>query len=138
MSHVPRLFIAVGGRIQRCSTVHCIHTRRRVKINFPEIFTARKPPYVYFTQYALAQAMVQAEGLWVLFTIMADSGWVGFTSDGDEIRSDDIHCELATAVMIMQWAVSSTQLNKRCALGTACLSPVKYQVFRSSLAASLL
>ena len=69
---------------------------------------------------------------------MADSGWVGFTSDGDEIRSYDIHCELATAVMIMQWAVSSTQLNKRCALGTACLSPVKYQVFRSSLAASRL
>lgn len=69
---------------------------------------------------------------------MADSGWVDFMGDGEEIRSYDIHCKLATAVMTMQRAVSSTQLYMFCASGTAYLSPVMYEVFRALLAASRL
>lgn len=105
--NVPCISKGAGGEAQRGGTVHCIPMLRRKNNRFLCNIHAQRASLGALHTYAPAQAMVQAEGLLVMFTILEESGRVSFTSDGDEVGTYDIHGELATVIMTIRWVMSS-------------------------------
>ncbi len=73
----------------------------RSKIAFSATLHSQTISFATIQPYAPNKALAQAETVRVAIFTLEESGWVGFTSDGDGTGSYGGHCQLATAVITM-------------------------------------